>query len=399
MDVDTEEINPDDIVYFDDDELQKLIDGCGELTGGDVSQLGSLLPSSAPPPPPPPKKRKVEPRTRKNQTSAAAAVGQSAIATIAVSCQPWVPVAVNMRDPALGCRIKLAGVGAKCKHWQPFCLLFHWRRWYNIQGKPSDGYACPVAGCNQIVRFDSVVIMEELSINFCGADPMLREAEQVSLMRAPRMVLISMKPVAPNSARATIDPTVLGDSIERESNPDDAIGQAEDGDDERRKMLLDAIKHRSDFWRQHYCNKRDALKKLRRRSLRAGEQLDILTADNSELRAILRKRVIAIEAIQQRQTTRGKSGAPVLDHADSPALVRLYCDSRSMARHKLTQLQQAIVRERETKRPIGGKLASEDRVLLVALWRVFVEVMEKAFAAEKRLSVRSAVASKKNKRK
>ncbi|BBI30196.1 hypothetical protein QKT49_gp056 [Acanthamoeba castellanii medusavirus] len=352
---------------LDDDhppeDIQKLVD--------DEMAAMAAAAAVAPPPPPPARRRtsSVPPAKPRPPSALSKITGE------------WEPVQITLRDPAFMSRIKLAGVGHQCTHWQPFCLIAHWRRSCNANrgGRGSQQpYPCPVAGCRRSINFDLVVLFDDLSQGHERPPPLPADVDDALLVRRPIMVGASMRPVVPDAAKRGI----VDRSLIAAPNTEEDGGAPEPMEDpqtlKRRKMLKEALEHPPDFWRDRYCLERDALKKLRRRTLRASEQLNIMLADNAELRATLKERVAAIEALRS-------SAAPPLDTAaiaSIPVPRQLLNDSRFVAHKKKTQLEYAIAREVSAKKPIGGAQASYDRRLLLALWQTFVGHVEAHFVCE-----------------
>jgi hypothetical protein len=289
----------------------------------------------------------------------------------------WKPVPITLRDPAFMSRIKLAGVGNQCAHWQPFCLVAHWRRSCNIarESRSPQPYPCPVTGCNRSINFDLVVLFDDLSQGQERPSPMPADVDDALLVRKPIMVSTSMRPVAPDAAkRGLTDRSLIGAASGDTDLEEGALDPVEDPQTlKRRQMLKEALEHPPDFWRERYCSERDALKKLRRRALRANEQLNIMLADNVELRAMLKERVAAVEAMQSSSTI------PTPPPPAVPVPRQVLSEARSVAHKKKTQLEYAIAREVSAKKPMGGAQASYDRRLLSALWQAFVEHTEAHF--------------------
>lgn len=344
---------------YSPDDVQTLVDY--EMT----AMAAAAAAAAATPPPARP--------TRRHATPAPPAKPRPASALSKLTGE-WTPVPITLRDPAFMSRIKLAGVGNQCAHWQPFCLVAHWRRSCHVarESRSPQPYPCPVTGCKRSINFDLVVLFDDLSQ---GQERPSSDVDDALLVRKPIMVSTSMRPVAPDAAkRGLADRSLIGAASGDTDLEEGALDPVEDPQTlKRRQMLREALEHPPDFWRERYCSERDALKKLRRRALRANEQLNIMLADNAELRAMLKERVAAVEALQSSSTL------PTPPPPAVPVPRQVLSEARSVAHKKKTQLEYAIAREVSAKKPMGGAQASYDRRLLFALWKAFVEHAEAHF--------------------
>lgn len=273
----------------------------------------------------------------------------------------WQPVRVSLRDPAFGCRIRLAGVGAHCTHWQPFCLVLHWRHWWNVEGKPADGHPCPVPGCPHRIRFDRPVIIFP---DVCGGGGE-GEDDLVDWHEPPTVHMVHM--------RLSVDATPKKLFVAPPPLPETALHGESADDEPQSEHELQRRKFQSmppEFWYAAYRRVRDDLKRLNRYALRKTEQLDLIHADNAELRKTLEE--------LERQQPRASATTSKRTRLPTTRPTRTYHDCRLVARRKITQLKNALLRERSKQQgSLGGpsRTLNIQRKQLLSLWTCLSDFM------------------------
>lgn len=261
---------------------------------------------------------------------------------------------ISLLDPFFESPILVAGIGRECEHWQPFCLIMHWRRFSNRKNGTSS-YACPVDGCGKSINFDYVSVMEDVT----------RQAQEgnvtrIQLFERPLTKEVKMIPIISTAAKCSgsREPSVV--------EPEDSVEPVEDEEVCGFKHdLKRAMEHAPGEWRKLYRAKRDELKKRRRKVLRLKEQLDHVTTEGATLKRELSLRVSKIESRMQK--------CPEAFAKRFYVDKGLFSECIAAIRRKKAQIDTAIEREKEIRQHSDDRLqASYDRRLLQLLWEKFI---------------------------